>query len=359
MKKFLTFFSLAFSFMVTGCGGSGDSASTQVSRGTPVTVASISEQRVEVLEQSTGTIEAPKAPSVAAETSGRVTTVLADAGMEVDVGFILARLDDEVQKNRVRSARANAERLTALVENQKRTVARYSDLVLKDSVPENLLDDATSQHAALSAQLEEARAQLATAERDLQQTILRSPLAGIVQAKRVSVGDFVTVGQPLFDIVASDRLRIVVTFPETLSNRLRIGQKTYARLVRATGDVVEGTVTELRPRVGINNRAVDLIVNLDESNGWRPGSAAIVSVVLDVREKSLTVPSESVVRRPAGTVVYTVVDGVAHQNIVEIGVRTKDWTEIVSGLERGDIVVRDGAGFLTDGAAVDVREDRE
>ncbi len=359
MKKLSTFLGLLFSFLATGCGGSGASAPTQVSPGTPVTVASISEQRVEVLEQSTGTIEAPKAPSVAAETSGRVKVVLADAGMQVNVGSILARLDDEVQKNGVRRARANAERLTALVMNQERTVTRYSDLVLRDSVPENLLDDATSQHAALSAQLEEARALVATAERDLQQTVVRSPVAGIVQAKRISVGDFVTVGQPLFDIVASDQLRIVVTFPETLSSSLHIGQKTYAELVRAPGDMVEGTVSELRPRVGINNRAVDLIVNLDESKDWRPGSAAIVSVVLAVREKSLTVPSESVVRRPAGTVVYTVVDGVAHQNIVEIGVRTKDWTEIVSGLERGDIVVRDGAGFLTDGAAVDVREDRK
>jgi len=84
-----------------------------------------------------------------------VEAVHVDAGYTVQVGDLLAQLDDEVQVNTQRAAAANVERLEALLENQQRTVTRNQDLVGRKLAAESTLDDATSQLAALKAQLDE------------------------------------------------------------------------------------------------------------------------------------------------------------------------------------------------------------
>jgi multidrug efflux pump subunit AcrA (membrane-fusion protein) len=62
-----------------------------------------------------------------------------------------------------------------------------------------------------------------------------------------------------------------------------------------------------------------------------------------------------VVRRPAGTVVYVIEEGRAVQRVVETGLQRDGVVEILSGLKAGERVAVDGAGFLTDGAAVEVK----
>jgi len=64
------------------------------------------------------------------------------------------------------------------------------------------------------------------------------------------------------------------------------------------------------------------------------------------------VPEQSVVLRPVGKVVYAVQEGVARQRVVETGLRQNGMQEIVKGLAAGETIAADGAGYLTDGAAV-------
>lgn len=356
MKSISASVALVLVALLTGCN-SQDSQSTTTARvATPVTAVAISQRRVEVLERSVARLEAPQAPVVAAETSGRVTQVLVDAGSEVKVGDTLANLDGEAQRHGGRAARANAEKLKALLANQERAVTRLEDLVRRELAAESALDDATSQRAALKAQLDEARAQADEADRNLGQTRISSPVTGIIQSRRISVGDFVAVGQPLFDLVVTQRLQAIAPFPETIGSSLRVGQKAYVAPVRSPSESIETTITELRPQIGLSSRAMDVIIEFENPGGWRPGSSVTVEVVVDARENSMTVPPESIVRRPAGIVVYTVEDGVARQNAVELGVQSADWVEILRGLQAGATVVRNGAGFMTDGAAIDVQQ---
>jgi RND family efflux transporter MFP subunit len=308
------------------------------------------------MERSVARLHAPKSPAVAAETQGRVTAVLVDAGSVVEVGDTLARLDGEAQRYNLQAAQGNVERLEALLENQQKTVARIADLVRRELAATSTLDDATSQRAALKAQLDEARAKRDEAARNQEQTQIRSPVTGMVQSRMISEGDFVAVGQPIFDIVAAERLQAIAPFPETVSGALQIGQKAYIAPVRLPEESIEAAISEVRPQIGLRSRAVDVIIELDNPGGWRPGGSVTVAVVVDSREQSLTVPPESIVRRPSGIVVYSITDSTAHQREVVLGVQTSDWVEILHGLEPGDTVVRKGAGFLIDGVTVDVQQ---
>ena len=345
---------IALATLAAGCGGKDqDDAATRV-RKTPVTVAQAVQERVDAIETTVGRLEATEAPALAAETSGRVVRLFVDGGSVVKQGQVLAELDGEPQRLAVASARASVERLEALLANQQRTVKRYQELRSK-AVSESMLEEAIAQQSAREAELNDARARLAEAQYRLDRTRIKTPVDAIVERRLISVGDFVSPGTPVVTIVGRDRMRVVLPFPERLSGQLKPGLAVTLDQPAHPGKVVAGTITEVRPMVGTNNRAVETLVDLPAGTDWPAGSSVTARVVLASRE-SVVVPTGSVVRRPAGDVVYVLEGDKAVEHKVTIGIRTSERAEVLSGVAAGATVVLSGAGFLTDGALVTVRE---
>lgn len=344
----------AFAAVAAGCGGKDKADAGAFVRKTPVTVAQAAEQRVDAIEVTVGRLEATSAPALAAETSGRVVRLFVDGGSIVKQGQVLAELDGEPQRLAVASARASVERLEALLANQRRTVKRYQELRAK-AVSESMLEEAIAQESAREAELNDARARLAEAEYRLDRTRIKSPVDAIVERRLISVGDFVAPGTPVVTIVGRDRMRVVLPFPERLSGQLKPGLAVTLDQPARPGEVVTGTIGEVRPMVGTNNRAVEALVDLPAGTDWPPGGSVTARVVLASRD-GVVVPAGSVVRRPAGDVVYVVKDDKAVERKVTVGIRTSTLAEVLSGIETGETVVVSGAGFLTDGALVTVRE---
>lgn len=345
---------LALAGLVAGCGGKDQGESAAFVRKTPVTVAQAARQRVDAIETTVGRLEATASPALAAETSGRVVRLNVDGGSIVKKGQVLAELDGEPQRLAVASARASVERLEALLANQQRTVRRYQELRAK-AVSESMLEEAVAQQAARQAELNDARARLAEAEYRLDRTRIRSPADAIVERRLISVGDFVAPGTPVVTIVGQERLRVVLPFPERLSGQLTPGLAVTLEQPTRPGERLTGTIAEVRPMVGTNNRAVEALVAIPAGPDWPPGGSVTARVVLASRE-GVVVPSGCVVRRPAGDVVYVLQGEKVAERKVTVGIRTSDSAEVLDGVAVGETVVVSGAGFLTDGALVAVRE---
>jgi len=345
---------LAVLAAAAGCSRRDQADGPAFVRKTPVTVAQAVQERVEAIETTVGRLEATAAPALAAETSGRVIRLLVDGGSVVKQGQVLAELDGEPQRLAVASARASVERLEALLANQQRTVKRYQELRAK-AVSESMLEEAVAQQSARQAELNDARARLAEAEYRLDRTRIRSPADAIVERRLISVGDFVSPGTPVLTVVGTERMRAVLPFPERLSGQLQPGLAVTLDQPARPGEAVTGTITEVRPMVGTNNRAVEALVDLPTGTGWPPGGSVTARVVLAARD-GIVVPSASVVRRPAGDVVYVLQGDQATERKVTIGIRTSQRAEVLTGVAAGETVVVSGAGFLTDGALVAVRE---
>ena len=112
----------------------------------------------------------------------------------------------------------------------------------------------------------------------------------------------------------------------------------------------------MRPTVGSTNRAFDAVVEVKNPGGWKPGASVNGAVMVEEHPEAVVVPEISVVLRPAGKVVYVIDNGKAVQHIVTTGVTQNGQVEILPGLKAGETVAVDGAGFLTDKAAVSVKE---
>lgn len=326
-----------------------------VQRGTPITAQQPQVRLVTTMERSVGVITSPELPLVKAEATGRVIELLVDAGTEVKVGQPLAQLDDEVQQLSLKSAQATLKRAEVQRDNADKSLARLVDLRKTGAVSQGALDDARAAAQAAAAQVNEARAGLQQARWSLRMTAIISPIAGVVQQRRVAVGDLVRIGDPVIELAAASALRAVLPFPETFLGRIQVGQSVQLILPDRPGQIVEGKIDELRPIVGRDNRAIEAIVAFANPGGWKPGGSVVGEVIIDARSDALTVPVESLVLRPAGELVYVIESGAAKATAVTVGVRTAGFAEITSGLTADQLVAVKGAGFLTDGAKVEVR----
>jgi RND family efflux transporter MFP subunit len=185
-----------------------------------------------------------------------------------------------------------------------------------------------------------------------------APIDGEVEVQIVAPGDYVKVGDPLFQLVGTSRVHAHLPFPESAGPRLRIGQPVRITSPLVPGVVVQARIDEIRPSITATTRALDVIVKFDSDGKFRGGGTVNAQVVTGRKENAVVVPEQSVVLRPAGKVVYLVEDGKAIQRIVETGIRKDGFIEILSGLSGGETVVADGAGFLTNNAPVAVARPR-
>ena len=143
-------------------------------------------------------------------------------------------------------------------------------------------------------------------ELDLTRTRVASPVSGRIDERSVSPGDYVKVGTPLFRITDTRALRVRLPYPESLAGRLRRALPVRLASPVAPQRVVEAEITELRPRIRRASRAIEVIVRLANPGDWEPGASVSGAVRVTRRPAAVLVPEASVVRRPAGTVVYLV-----------------------------------------------------
>ncbi len=320
--------------------------------GTPVTVAPIIRGTVVITEEAMGWIEAKVNPKVAAETAGKIEKIYFDTGQIVKAGSTMLTIDSEPQKLEQKALQADIDRLQALIANQVRTVGRYQNLLAKKSISQERFDNAEVTLITLKEQLQGALSRLADNRRRLGKSSVFAPVSGWVEKRLVSEGDFVKPGSLLFLLVTNQYLRIVLPFPENVASRLSVGQKVKMTSPLSHDRIIEAQINQIRPAVNIQSRALEAIIYLENPGNWRPGGTINAKVIIDQRENGMMVPVRALVRRPAGTVVYESKNQTAYQHQVVAGQRQGELIEIISGLAGNERIILDGAGFLSDGAAV-------
>jgi len=334
-------------------------AATKGPQAVLITSAVVQARTLELYEEVLGTIENIIDPTIGAEVAGRVTRVAGFTGKKVAKGELIAEIDAADFEIQARADRAEIGRLTGLLEQQEKVVERQTKLVGQGFISQNVVDDTVAQRNALRQQLAAARARADATGRGLTKSRVLAPVDGEIETQIVAIGDYVKVGDPLFKLVGVQQLRVHLLLPEAAATRIRPGLKVMLSFPAAPEQLLEARIDEIKPTVGVNNRALDAIVKISGvGNLFRGGGTVNARIVTNSLDGALMVPEQSVVLRPAGKVVYALEGNVARQRIVETGMRQDGWQQVVKGLSAGETVAADGAGFLTDGAAVTVRAPR-
>lgn len=358
MQKYLSLIIVSlFVCLVSGCGEQADDAPNKKTsmNSTLVTVAKVQQKAVENTERTLGTLEGLIDPTVASEVSARVIKVHVGLGEKVKKGQLIASLDARDFTMQRNEARAEVARIQAQLNNQQKVVTRNQALVDKNFISQNALDNELAQLNVLKQQLSAAKARVGSINHSSSKSKLYAPVSGVVERKLVDTGDFVRTGDAIVQIVATQKLRAHLPFPEHIGAQLKPGLPVRLKTPTST-EVVETTVRELKPKITEGNRTIDVIADVENVTGWQPGASVQGTVILSAQNAALMIPEESVVLRPAGEVVYVVRDNVAHQAVVKTGLRQNGFIELLDGLQANETIVVDGAGFLTDQAPIKIAE---
>lgn len=359
MQKIISYLLTSILLLSLSACGSKDSSETKKdqdkssTKATLVTVTTVKNASVEMTEQAIGTLEGIIDPTVAAEIAARVIKVHVTIGSKVKKGQLIATLDATdfgMQRN---EQLAEVARIQALIENQTKIVARNQALANKNFISQTAVDNDIAQQNVLRQQLEAAKARVASISHTSSKSKVFAPVSGTVEKKLVDSGDYVRVGDPIVQIVSSQRLRAHLPFPERIGAVLKTGLKI--RLSTPTSPkTVETVINELKPMISEDNRTVDVIADVVDAPGWQAGATVTGTVVLGEQPSAMMVPEQSLILRPAGEVVYVVKNNTAYQAVVKTGARQNGMIEVLEGLNENDTIVVDGAGFLTDKAPVKV-----
>ena len=320
---------------------------------TQISVAKVVTQNLALFEESVGTLEGVIDPTVAAEISARVLKVLVHPGQTVKKNETIALLDGSDFGFQRQEAQSEVGRIEALLANQNKVVERNRILVGKNFISKNALDDVSAQQNALKQQLAGAKSRINTINHNGAKNRVVSPADGIVEKQLVATGDYVRVGDPIVQIISTKLLRAHIPFPEHIAAKLKPGLVIMLTTPTSPKEV-RSIINALKPQIVANSRSIDVIADVRDEANWQPGASVTGRIILGENVGALTVPEQSVVLRPAGEVVYQVLNNEAVQRVVKTGAVQNGNIEILEGLKGNETIAVDGAAFLTDKAGVSV-----
>jgi RND family efflux transporter MFP subunit len=286
-----------------------------------------------------GTVEAVNQATMSAQTAGRIAEVFYDVDDYVEPGDPIVRFTDVEQQSALQQARANLEEALARQKQADAEFGRARGLFESGSSSKREYDQALAARDAAAARAAAARSAVATAEQQLEYTLVRAPYAGIVTERHVEVGEAVSVGQPLMSGLSLESLRVVVNLPQQVAARVREHRKAY--VLTDEGRIAADTITIFPFADSASNTFTVRVELPDGQFALYPGMFVKVAFVIGDAER-LLIPTRAVLRRSEVTGVYVVsADGGARLRQVRAGNTFDDRTEILAGLSAGERIALD------------------
>ena len=305
-----------------------------------------------------GTLEPKLEARVRAEITGPVERTFVDEGQRVRKGVLLARIDDTGVRDAYLSARSAVRSAESALQNAQRNAERAARLAKAGALADRDLETAQLNQTNAEGALADARARLASAQKQLDNTEVRSPIDGVVSARQVAGGDMVQVGGAMFTIVDLGTLRLEATVPVEEIGRLRVGSPVEFG-VTGFDRRFTGKIERINPAVDSATRQVRIYVAIPNAQeSLVSGLFAEGRVATDAR-RAIAVPSSAVDRRGTSPVIHRVKGGKVQVVPVQLGVQDEaaELVEVHSGVVQGDTVLLGSAQAITEGSPVRVTQE--
>jgi membrane fusion protein (multidrug efflux system) len=348
---------LALSTFAIGLSGCGEEPPPEVTRPSVVVQPVLARELEESIEAS-GSLRAPRAALVAAEVGGRVTEIVRDEGSTVAEGETVVRIDPERYRLEDANARARLAEASAALADAEREHVRMIALRDKGVAAQAKADQMETQLRLARSRHEAARAGVGMAARALADSTVNAPFAGVIAAKKVTAGEFVGPGAPLFELVAMDPLEAEFNLPEADASRVQIGQQVVVQVAPYPDEVFHAEVSFVSPTVDpATHTLLVRAVVANPDHRLRPGLFARVDLGVARRTGVAMIPEEAVLQRADGEVAFRLgAESRVQRVAIKTGIHRDGAVEVVEGLATGDRVVVRGHYALSDGVVVEPRD---
>ncbi|RNB80120.1 efflux RND transporter periplasmic adaptor subunit [Brevibacillus fluminis] len=345
---------------------------------------------------------------VVSKVAGRVSTVSVDEGSIVKAGDALVKLEADDYNQQVIQARAalasarakladtkagtrseeiqrqksGLESSKAAYDNAQKTLERTKSLFTSGAVSQTdlekaqlALEQAKSGYEQLQAQLQlsengptgntiqalqaevdRLNSSVQLAEISVNNTTVKSPIAGIVAKRSIDPGELATPGAPLFTVVDMKTVQVQFSVNQDQINLIQPGATVEMKTNSIPDKTFKGTVIFISPISDAGTNTFPVKVKVDNAQGLlRSGMIMDATIGTSANATRIEVPTSSLVKDSDKTYLYTVTDGVAHR--VEVKTEDKDanWSYVTNGLDQASQVIVNPGSQLKDGDKVTVK----
>jgi HlyD family secretion protein len=255
---------------------------------------------------ATGTLQPTAQVNVGTQVSGTIIRVFTDFNQPVKAGQVLAEMDPALFRSAVKQAQASVASAQAQLALASGNEERNRSLVQQQFIARQVLDNAVQQREAAQAALEVARAQLDRAQTDLANSVIRSPVDGVLVDRKVDVGQTVAASfqTPNLFVIARDlsQMEIHTSVSEADVGAVREGMPVQFRVDAQYDRRFEGKVRQIRLNPKSEQGVVTYNVVINADNAERlllPGMTARVDIVAARRDDVLKVANAALRYRPS------------------------------------------------------------
>ena len=322
---------------LASCSSKDDKKANQAQEELPmVELTVVQAEAVKSGSEYTGTVEAFKTNNISSNSSSRIKQILVNVGSRVSRGQRLVILDD-----------VNIAQQQINLNNIKRELDRAKELVKIGGGTQQQVDQLQAQYDANARAIHTMQ----------ENTVLTSPVSGVVTAKNYDAGDLPS-GLPILTIEQQQPLKVIVNVNESEYPKVKRGMPVSVTFDTYGDEIFQGQVYLIHPTIDATSRTFEVEIAItNRQDKIRTGMFARVNFNYGTHQ-SVTVPDRAVQKQVGSGLRYVWVyqGGEVEFREVELGQRLEDRYEVLGGLVPGTQVVISGAARLQDGAKVQLKK---
>jgi len=344
----------------------------------PVEVELVSAGSIEETIELTGWIKANQIVNVASKVAGRVESlsvlsnggdsIAVEEGVSVKKGQQLAIIDHDVYLAQLAAAKAGVKAKEVELADAEREKKRIVALYDGGSATEQSKDKAITAAELAAASLSLAKANLELAQINLRESMIVSPIDGIVTAKHIDEGNMIRSGDQIVTIADMRTVRVIVAATEKYGSEITVGMPAKIKVDAFAERTFDASVHSIHPALDAQTHTIQVEIRLDNDELLlKPGMFARVTLITRRKDNVVVIPRDVVLGGKIDRHYVYVVDSresegdnpakasaIAHKRFVEIGIKQADRYEITNGLKTGETLVVNGMNYLADGMSVEV-----
>lgn len=326
--------------LAAACGRNGNNeekTATAAEETHIVEVLKVSKETVPQDGVYSTTVQANILNNIAPQQGGRITRINVEVGDFVSAGQVLAEMD-----------RAQLEQASLRFQNAEVEMGRVEQLFKEGGVSQSDYDQIVMNYKVAKS----------TYDNLLENTILRSPISGVITARNYDRGDMYTMSQPLFTVQQITPVKFLVPISESDYTKVKKGDKVSISADALPGQTFEGSIIRLYPTMDAATHTFNVEVHVrNENRLLRPGMFARATVNFG-DNFNVVIPDQAAVKmQGAGTRQVFVLnhDNTVSVRVVTLGRHFDNKYEVLSGLAEGDIIIVKGQTTLKAGDTVEVK----
>ena len=317
---------------------------------------------------ATGYTYARSRAAVGAKIIGRVVELPVDEGDTIATGDIIAVLDSEDLQASVNLAEASLNEARARLADAEREFVRQANLVEDQLTSQALYDAAVTQREVALAQVGTAEARLNAAEAQLDYTVVRAPIDGVIIERSIEVGEMVAPGGftsqqstgSIVRIADPASLEVEADINESYIARLQLGQRASIRVDAVPDFDYSGSLRQIVPTADRQRAVVQVKVTIDNIDARLvPDMSCTVTFLEEgvdeaelVLPPKLLVPEEAVQYSGGAAFLLLVDEGLLRRVRVTLGEASEGRVEVLEGVSGGETIVSRAVDSLQDGQRV-------